>query len=150
MKRILGWVICLVVAMIYSKALLLSADEATGIADEKTPYTYKISKHEFGGVGRTSFTLDVKPSRPDLMVLAECYLLDEQQSIGRFPLGNVNADVADAAVKFRINCLANGFIKRSTIRVEIREKKTKKHVRALEISLRDAVPEVVGTSGREP
>ena len=81
--------------------------------------------------------------------MAVCLIQDEQQTIGRFPLGNVNADAADGAVKFRIACLANGFIKKSTIRVEIREKKTNKHVRALELSLRDAVPEVVDTSAKE-
>jgi hypothetical protein len=136
-------------ATISSWALLLRAEEASGIADDKTPYTYKFSKREFGSARRTSFTLDVKPSLPDLMVVAECFLQDEQQTIGRFPLGNVNADTTDAGVKFRINCLANGFIKKSTIRVEIREKKTNKHVRALELSLRDAVPEVVDTSVKE-
>jgi hypothetical protein len=134
MKRILGWILCLVVATIFSGALLLRAEEAPGIADEKTPYMYKFSKREFESVGRTSFTLEVKPSRPDLMVVAVCFLQDEQQTTGRFPLGNVNAD---------------GFIKKSTIRVEIREKQTNKHVRALELSLQDAVPEVVGNSVKE-
>jgi hypothetical protein len=56
MKRILTWVICLVLATISSWALLLRADEGSGIADEKTPYTYKFSKREFGSARRSSFT----------------------------------------------------------------------------------------------
>ena len=146
MKRFLGWVICWGLATICSATLLLGAEEATDIADDKTPCTYKFSKHEFVGVPRTSFILVVKPNRSDLIVQAECKIEDEQQSIGRFPLANINPDVADAAVKFRISCLANAYIEKSMIRVEIREKKTNKQVRVLEISLRDAVSEVVETS----
>jgi len=52
-------------------------------------------------------------------------------------------------VRFRINCLANAYINKSTIRVEIREKKTHKDVGVLEISLRDAVLEVVSTPVQE-
>ena len=149
MKRMLGSVICLGLATICSAALLLGADDATGVADGKNPCTYKLSKLEFNSAGRTTFTLDVKPKRPDLVVTAWCTLQDEQQSIGRFALGNVQADAADGAVKFRIACLAKAYIDKSTIRVEIRDKKTNQQVAALELFLRDAVPAEAGTSVKQ-
>jgi len=150
MKHILGSVTCVALAAICSAALLRGDDEASGTSNQSAPYNYKFSKHEFSTAGRTNFTLDVTLKRPDLVVAAWCDLRDEQQQgIGRFSLGNVNAHDADAPVRFRINCLANAYINKSTIRVEIREKKTNKHVGVLEISLRDAVPEVVRTSVKE-
>lgn len=150
MKRILGSVTCLALAAIGSVALLRGNDEASETSKQSTPYSYKFSKHGFGTAGRTNFNLDVTLSRPDLIVAAVCDVRDEkQQGIGRFSLGNVNADDADAPVRFRISCLANTYINKSTIRVEIRERKTKKHIGVLEVSLRDAEPKVVGTSVKE-
>lgn len=138
MKRILGSVICLGFATIYLATLLMGADEVNGAPDGKTTYTCKLLKREYESEKRATFTLEVTTKRDDLIVSAVCHLQEDQQSIGYFPLANVNTDVADAAVRFRINCLANTFIKTSSIRVEIREKKSSKQISAREISLRDA------------
>lgn len=148
MKRILASVACLSLAAIYAATLLLGADQKTGISDEDNPCTYTLSKHEFGGASRTSFTLDVKPKRADVAVTALCELEDEQQAIGKFWLGNLNSNVDDAPVRFFIGCLANTCIDKSTIRVVIREEKTTEYVGSFKISLRDAVPEASSTSAK--
>ncbi len=120
-------------------SLATYAAEPSGRAETNTFCTYTLSKHEFVSAGRTSFTLDVNPKRTDTVVTALCELHDEQQGIGRFPLGNVNSNVADSPVRFLVVCLANAYIDKTKIRVEIRDEKTKKNVGVLELSLRDAV-----------
>lgn len=150
MKRILRSVTCIVFAAFCSAALLHGDEEAAGPSKQKTPYTYKFTKHEFNSASRTNFNLDVTLNRPDLVVTAWCDLRDDQQQpIGRFALANANAHDADAPVRFHIKCLAKPYIDKSTLRVEIREKKTNKHVGVLEVPLRDAVAEVVTTPVKE-
>ena len=149
MKRILSSVACLSLALIYTATLLLGADQDASVSDENTPCTYTLSKHEFESARRTSFTLEVSPKRADVVVTALCELQDEQQGIGRFPLGNVNTNVADAPVRFIVACLANAYIDKSTLLVEIREKETDVYVGSLKLSLRDAVPEATSLPAKK-
>lgn len=150
MKPNVDSVACFFLAVIWTAALSLGADQAGGISDDTTPFTYTLWKHKFDRVGRTSFTLEVKPKRTESEVTAMCELRDGQDIIGRFPLGNVNAQEAGAPVRFRVACLANAYIDHSRIRVEIQEKGTLKHVGSLQIYLRDAVPEPANPKDRKP
>lgn len=151
MKLIRGVVACIGLVGLFSAAFLLGDDESSDLLKPGTPFSYKLSKREFNGpAGRTTFTLDVTPVRPHFAVTAVCMLHGEQQSIGRFPLGNVNADVADAPSRFRVICLANEFIDKSLIRIEVRDGKDPRQVRALEIALREAAPEAASTSVERP
>ena len=137
-----GLVVCLGAVTLCTAVFLFGDDAPSGKANPEELFSYKFSKHVIGQSGRITISLEVKPNRRDLVVSAVCSVRNEKQGIGQFPLGNVNANVVDAPVRFRIMCLDDSFIDKSTIRLEILDAKTNKQVGGIDaLSLRDAVPE---------